>query len=77
MSSTPTRQRLPADVIAMQRCPSLKVGYATKAEADRAVDPAMLAGMVMPGCHLFSYPCRECGFWHLANRKITFPKEPA
>ena len=55
MASSPTRRQLDPDNIAMNRCPSMKVGYATKAKADAAVEPAMRAGVVMPGCHLFSY----------------------
>lgn len=53
------------------KCPSFKCGYATRDEALRAAEMAMLNGLVDPGCHITPYLCERCGEYHNANRRIV------
>jgi len=71
MGSSPTRQKIRVDRL-VRKCPTFKVGYATRALALDGCERAMDAGSVSPGCHIKPYLCDECSEWHLFNQRIVF-----
>ena len=77
MASTPTRQRIPGYyTVASRRCPSEKVSFPTYWLALEAAEMLMDMGRVDPGCHQTPYQCRDCGDWHVGNRRIYFRIDP-
>ena len=72
MASRPTRSKVRVDRLRV-KCPTGKIGYATRPEALDGAESAMDAGKVQTGCHLKPYLCdRECGEWHIRNERIVF-----
>lgn len=73
MASSPTRQHL--DLVRVtRRCESQKVCFLDYAEAHTAAERLMDLGKVLPGCHISPYECDRCSYWHVANKKVVFPK---
>jgi len=72
MASYPTRKQVNQRASSFRRCPTQKVGYATKDLALNAAERLMETGKVRPGCHITPYECDQCPEWHVANRIIVF-----
>jgi len=72
MASSPTRHHIPVEKARFSRCPTTKIGYATRNEAFDTAETMMQQGNVMRGCHITPYQCDECGQWHVYNRQIVF-----
>lgn len=71
MASDPTRMSVRVDRLS-RKCETLKISYATRAEALDGCEQAMEADRVHPGCHLMPYECDACGEWHIRNHRIVF-----
>ena len=68
MASSPTRKHVrKIDV----RCETQKICHETKEAALDVAEMMMLQDKVEPGCHITPYECADCGFWHVANRRIV------
>lgn len=63
--------RVTSEYARKYRCESRKVSYPNKAAALDASERLMEQGRVEPGCHITPYECRECGDWHVYNRRIV------
>ena len=72
MASSATRKHLRTDRDHLAHCSSLKQAWRREADAFDAAEHFMTDGLVMPGCHITPYRCRECGDWHVYNRRIVF-----
>ena len=73
MASSPSRLRIDVNrQLGMHRCESRKVCHATKADAFDMAESMMQRGEVDRGCHITPYQCKDCGYWHVYNRRIVY-----